>query len=118
MQSETKQKCAIVVKNRSGRFSGRFLGRIGYILGVSGDFPYLRRCELAGPKREPSKLSLWEKLTANIDNNTPPLIKFAVGGGGRSKTIIGSAIVAMAAAIVTIANVVMVAAVEPQQSWS
>ena len=57
-------------------------------------------------------------LTANIDNNTPPLIKFAVGGGGRSKTLIGSAIVAMAAAIVTIANVVMAAVVEPQQSWS
>ena len=57
-------------------------------------------------------------ITANIDNNTPPLIKFAVGGGGRSKTVIGSAIVAMAAAIVTIANVVMAAVVEPQQSWS
>ena len=57
-------------------------------------------------------------LTANMDNNTPPLIKFAVGGGGRSKTLIGSAIVAMAAAIVTIANVVMAAVVEPQQSWS
>ena len=35
-----------------------------------------------------------------------------------SKTLIGSAIVAMAAAIVTIANVVMVAVVEPQQSRS
>ena len=40
------------------------------------------------------------------------------GGGGRFKTPIGSAIVAMAAAIVTIANVVMAAVVEPQQSWS
>ena len=39
-------------------------------------------------------------------------------GRGRSKTLIGSAIVAMAAAIVTIANVVMAAVVEPQQSWS
>ena len=39
-------------------------------------------------------------------------------GRGRSKTLIGSAIVAMAAAIVIIANVVMAAAVEPQQSWS
>ena len=39
-------------------------------------------------------------------------------GGRRSKTSIGSAIVAMAAAIVTIANVVMAAVVEPQQSWS
>ena len=35
-----------------------------------------------------------------------------------SETPIGSAIVAMAAAIVTIANVVMAAVVEPQQSWS
>ena len=41
-----------------------------------------------------------------------------VGGRGRSKTLIGSAIVAMAAAIVTIANVVMATVVEPQQSWS
>ena len=41
-----------------------------------------------------------------------------VGGEGRSKTLIGSAIVAMAAAIVTIANVVIAAVVEPQQSWS
>ena len=57
-------------------------------------------------------------ITANIDNNTPPLIKFALGGGGRSKTLIGSAIVAMAAAIVTIANVGRAAVVEPQQSWS
>ena len=39
-------------------------------------------------------------------------------GRGRSKTLIGSAIVAMAAAIVTIANVVIAAVVEPQQSWS
>ena len=37
---------------------------------------------------------------------------------GRSKTLIGSAIVAMAAAIVTIANVVIAAVVEPRQSWS
>ena len=35
-----------------------------------------------------------------------------------SKTLIGSAIVAMAAAIVTIANVVIAVVVEPQQSWS
>ena len=41
----------------------------------------------------------------------------SVGGRGvGSETPIGSAIVAMAAAIVTIANVVMAA--EPQQSWS
>ena len=39
-------------------------------------------------------------------------------GRGRSKTVIGSAIVAMAAAIVAIANVVMAAAVEPQRSSS
>ena len=39
-------------------------------------------------------------------------------GRGRSKTLIGSAIVAMAAAIVTIANVVIAVVVEPQQSWS
>ena len=37
-------------------------------------------------------------------------------GKVRSKTLIGSAIVAMAAAIVTIANVVIAAVVEPQQS--
>ena len=37
---------------------------------------------------------------------------------GSSKTPIGSAIVAMAAAIVTIPNVIMAAVVEPQQSWS
>ena len=35
-----------------------------------------------------------------------------------SKTLIGSTIVAMAAAIVTIANVVIAVVVEPQQSWS
>ena len=40
------------------------------------------------------------------------------GGAGRFKTPIGSAIVAMAAAIVTIANVVIAVVVEPQQSWS
>ena len=39
-------------------------------------------------------------------------------GRGRSKTIIGSAIVAKAAAIVTIANVVIAAVVAPQQSSS
>ena len=39
-------------------------------------------------------------------------------GRGRSKTLIGSAIVAMADAIVTIANVVIAAVVEPQQSSS
>ena len=39
------------------------------------------------------------------------------GGEGRSKTPIGSAIVAMAAAIVTIATL-LAAVVEPQQSWS
>ena len=39
-------------------------------------------------------------------------------GRGRSKTLIGSAIVAMAASIVTIANVVIAVVVEPQQSWS
>ena len=39
-------------------------------------------------------------------------------GWGRPKTLIGSAIVAMAAAIVTIANVVIAVVVEPQQSWS
>ena len=36
----------------------------------------------------------------------------------KCKTSIGSAIVAMAAAIVTIANVVIAVVVEPQQSWS
>ena len=41
-----------------------------------------------------------------------------MGGEGRSETPIGSAIVAIAAAIVTTANVVMAAVVEPQQSWS
>ena len=41
-----------------------------------------------------------------------------VGGMGRSKTLIGSAIVAMAAAIVTIASVVIAVLVEPQKSWS
>jgi hypothetical protein len=39
-------------------------------------------------------------------------------GVGGSRTLIGSAIVAMAAAIVTIANVVIAAVVEPQQSSS
>ena len=43
----------------------------------------------------------------------------SVGGRGVGcETPIGSAIVAMAAAIVTIAKVVMAAVVEPQQSWS
>ena len=40
------------------------------------------------------------------------------GRGVGSETPIGSAIVAMAAAIVTIANVVIAVVVEPQQSWS
>ena len=40
------------------------------------------------------------------------------GGVDNCKTSIGSAIVAMAAAIVTIANVVIAVVVEPQQSWS
>ena len=40
------------------------------------------------------------------------------GGKGGSKALFGSAIVAMASAIITIANVVMAAVVEPQQSWS
>ena len=40
------------------------------------------------------------------------------GGERRFKTLIGSAIVAKAAAIVTIANVVMAAVIEPQQSLS
>ena len=60
--------------NGSGRFPGTFLSTIGYILGVSGDFPYLRRCVLAGPKREPSKHSLWEKsfdFLANLAHLTP-----------------------------------------------
>ena len=39
-------------------------------------------------------------------------------GRGHSKTLIGSAIVAIAAAIVTIANVVIAGVVEPQQSSS
>ena len=39
-------------------------------------------------------------------------------GVGRSKTLIGLAIVAMAAAIVTIVNVVIAAVVEAQQWWS
>ena len=46
---------------------------------------------------------------------------YRIGGlpdWGGSETPIGSAIVAMAAAIVTIANVVMAVVVEPQQSWS
>ena len=42
----------------------------------------------------------------------------AGGRGVGSKTPIGSASVAMAAAIVTIVNVVMAAVVEPQHSWS
>ena len=40
------------------------------------------------------------------------------GGEVRSKTPIVSVIVTTVAAIVTIANVVMAAAGEPQQSWS
>ena len=40
------------------------------------------------------------------------------GAGSGLRNTHGSAIVAMAAAIVTIANVVMAAVVEPQQSWS
>ena len=49
-------------------------------------------------------------------------IRGGAGGGlvsgERTFHGIGSAIVAMAAAIVTIANVVIAAVVEPQQSWS
>ena len=41
-----------------------------------------------------------------------------VGGEGTFQNFIGSAIVAIAAAIVTIANVVIAAVVEPQQSLS
>ena len=47
-----------------------------------------------------------------------PLVIGEVRWEGRSKPLIGSAIVAMAAAIVTIANVVIAVVVEPQQSWS
>ena len=36
-------------------------GLIWAFLGFSGDFPYCRRCVLAGTEREPSKQSLWEK---------------------------------------------------------
>ena len=39
------------------------------------------------------------------------------GGGGSMHNALRTAIVTMAAAIVTIANVVMAAVVEPQQSW-
>ena len=48
----------------------------------------------------------------------PPWFPREVRGEGGSNPLIGSAIVAMAAAIVTIANVVIVVVVEPQQSWS
>ena len=48
----------------------------------------------------------------------PPWFPGEVRWEGRSKPLIGSAIVAMAAAIVTIANVVIAIVVEPQQSWS
>ena len=48
----------------------------------------------------------------------PPWFPGEVRWEGRSKPLIGSAIVAMAAAIVTIANVVIAVVVEPQQSWS
>ena len=49
----------------------RFCNLIGHvfaynclILDVSVDFPYCKRCVHAGPKREPTKHSLWEKRTA------------------------------------------------------
>ena len=48
----------------------------------------------------------------------PPWFPGEVRWEGGSKPLIGSAIVAMAAAIVTIANVVIAVVVEPQQSWS
>ena len=48
----------------------------------------------------------------------PPWFPSEVRWEGGSKPLIGSAIVAMAAAIVTIANVVIAVVVEPQQSWS
>ena len=47
-----------------------------------------------------------------------PILVTRGRGGGRSRTPIGSAIVAMAAAIVTIVNIVIAVVVEPQQSWS
>ena len=50
--------------------------------------------------------------------HAPPWFPGEVGWEGGSKPLIGSAIVAMAAAIVTIANVVIAVVVEPQQSWS
>ena len=48
----------------------------------------------------------------------PPWFPGEVRWEGGSKPLIGSAIVAMAAAIVTIANVAIAAVVELQQSWS
>ena len=52
-----------------------------------------------------------EKLWLFIYCSPPPEVKTCLA-------MAMAAIVAMAAAIVTIANVVMAAVVEPQQSWS
>ena len=48
----------------------------------------------------------------------PPWFPGEVRWEGGSQPLIGPAIVAMAAAIVTIANVVIAVVIEPQQSWS
>ena len=62
----------------------------------------------------------WVKAVAlpGSPGHAPPWCPGEVRWEGGSNSLIGSAIVAMAAAIVTIANVVMAAVVEPQQSWS
>ena len=57
--------CNCHLKSTGHVFRAGFFGQVFpanvLILGGPGDFPYCRRCVLAGPKREPTKQSLWEK---------------------------------------------------------
>ena len=63
--AKMKKPCKSQVEKKYLGFSKiffRFLsgGQVWSILGVSADFPYCQRFVLAGPKREPTKQSLWE----------------------------------------------------------
>ena len=66
LQFEKQQKACNCHQKPTGHvFPAHFFGHLFpenvLILGGPGDFPYCRRCVLAGPKREPTKQSLWEK---------------------------------------------------------
>ena len=70
--------------------------------------------EPRSPSRDMQKKLLLQGMTKNENEVRGRRVE----RGAVPAAPFGSTIVAMAAAIVTIANVVMAAVVEPQQSWS